>query len=74
MPVADQHCAVVKTVTVHLENARSGQPVVQGQVLVLDARSGEPLAVMDGPAITALRTAALSLLAAQTWGVSEDHC
>lgn len=71
MPVADEQCAVVKTVTVHLDNARLGRPVIQGQVLVLDARSGEPLALLDGPAVTALRTAALSLLAARTWGIPE---
>ncbi|ACO48175.1 delta(1)-pyrroline-2-carboxylate reductase family protein [Deinococcus deserti] len=71
MPVADEQCAVVKTVTVHLENARSGRPAIQGQVLVLHARSGTSLALLDGPAITALRTAAVSLLAARTWGIPE---
>ncbi len=71
MPTADQQLAVVKTVTVHLANARLNLPVIQGRVLVLDAGSGTPLALLDGPAITALRTAALSLLAAQTWGVSD---
>ena len=71
MPSADQQLAVVKTVTVHLSNARLNLPVIQGRVLVLDAQSGTPLALLDGPAITALRTAALSLLAAQTWGISE---
>lgn len=71
MPVADQQLAVVKTVTVHLANASLNLPVIQGRVLVLDAPSGIPLALLDGPAITALRTAALSLLAAQTWGMPE---
>jgi ornithine cyclodeaminase len=35
-----------------------------GTYLLLDGRSGEPLALMDGPALTARRTAAASALAA----------
>ena len=35
-----------------------------GQYLLLDAKSGTPLALFDGPALTARRTAAASALAA----------
>jgi ornithine cyclodeaminase len=54
----------VKVVTVFPDNARRSIPSVMGTYLLLDGRSGEPLALMDGPALTARRTAAASALAA----------
>lgn len=42
-----------------------GLPTIQGVVLLSDAESGEPLAVMDSAEITALRTAAATALAAR---------
>ena len=54
----------VKIVTVFPENAALDKPTVMGSYLLLDARSGEPLAAMDGRALTARRTAAASALAA----------
>jgi ornithine cyclodeaminase len=54
----------VKMVTVFPDNARRSIPSVMGTYLLLDGRSGEPLALMDGPALTARRTAAASALAA----------
>lgn len=46
-------------------NAARGLPTIQGAVLVFDASDGVPLAVMDSMAITALRTAAASAVAAK---------
>jgi ornithine cyclodeaminase/alanine dehydrogenase-like protein (mu-crystallin family) len=46
-------------------NAARGLPTIQGAVLLFDATDGTPLAVMDSIAITALRTAAASALAAR---------
>src|SRR5260221_35224 len=39
-------------------------PAVMGAYLLLDGRSGEPVALLDGPALTVRRTAAASALAA----------
>lgn len=63
MPAADAAVAVTKVVTVHPGNA-SDIPTVQADVLALDARTGERLALLDGATVTARRTAAVSLLAA----------
>lgn len=65
MPAADGRLAVTKLVTVHPQNAGSQLPVVQADVLVFDAATGERLAILDGATVTARRTAALSLLAAR---------
>ncbi|MCS7325404.1 MAG: delta(1)-pyrroline-2-carboxylate reductase family protein [Anaerolineae bacterium] len=65
MPAADDDFAVVKLVTVHPHNETLGMPRVQGEVVVMRAESGERLMWLDGQVVTARRTAALSLLAAQ---------
>jgi ornithine cyclodeaminase len=54
----------VKLVTVFPDNDKRDKPSVMGAYLLLDGKSGEPLALMDGPALTARRTAAASELAA----------
>jgi len=46
-------------------NPRQGLPTIQGVVYLCDASNGAPLAVMDSGAITALRTAAASAVAAK---------
>lgn len=66
MSVSDPALTVVKVVTVHPGNAAHGLPVIQGETLVIDSRTGRRLAVLDGATVTARRTAALSLLAAKT--------
>ena len=45
--------------------ARHGLPTIQGVLVLFDAARGEPLAVMDSAAITTLRTAAASAVAAK---------
>jgi 1-piperideine-2-carboxylate/1-pyrroline-2-carboxylate reductase [NAD(P)H] len=65
MPAADEHFAITKLVTVHPENARSGLPTIQGEVVVMEAATGRRLGLLDGGVVTARRTAALSLLAAR---------
>jgi alanine dehydrogenase len=45
--------------------ARHGLPTIQGVVILCDAASGVPLAVMDSIAVTALRTAAATAVAAK---------
>ncbi len=66
MPASDGEVAITKLVTVHPGNAGRGRPTIQGEVVVMDATTGERLGLLDGAAVTARRTAALSLLAART--------
>lgn len=48
----------VKVVSIFPPNAARGEPVVYAMVLVLDAASGRPLAMMEGGTLTAIRTGA----------------
>jgi alanine dehydrogenase len=63
--------AGVKIVSVFPENHARGKPSVMGAYLLLAGDSGEPLAVLDGVALTLRRTAAASALAA-TYLARED--
>jgi alanine dehydrogenase len=54
----------IKLLTIFPDNAARNDPSLLGEYLLLDARSGKPLALFDGPALTARRTAAASALAA----------
>ncbi|MEM6386587.1 MAG: ornithine cyclodeaminase family protein [Pseudomonadota bacterium] len=56
---------VVKQVTVSPDNPKIGLPTINGAILVLDAETGLPKAVMGANWITAHRTAALSAVAAR---------
>ncbi len=49
-----------KVVSVFPRNAAAGRDVIQGLVVVLDPESGEPVALIDGTALTAWRTGAAS--------------
>src|SRR5690625_8016636 len=63
MPASDDELAITKLVSVHPDNGDRGLPTSQGGVVVLDARDGRRLGILDGPAVTGRRTAAHSLLA-----------
>lgn len=63
MPAADDTLAIAKLVCVHPGNPALGRPALQGQVLVSDARDGRALMLLDGPTLTARRTAAVTALA-----------
>ncbi|HUF07185.1 MAG TPA: ornithine cyclodeaminase family protein [Candidatus Binatia bacterium] len=52
--------ASVKLVTVIPENAGRGLPTVQALVVWFDARTGRPLALIEGETLTAMRTGAAS--------------
>jgi ornithine cyclodeaminase len=54
----------VKLVTAFPGNAARNKPVRMGSYLLCDGMTGEHLALFDGPALTARRTAAASALAA----------
>ncbi len=55
----------VKVVSVAPRNVLAGRPVVMGTVLLGDAVTGELLALIDGTALTALRTGAAGGVAAR---------
>ena len=54
----------VKMITVSPNNGQYNLPAIQGMYVLFDAHKGTPLALMDAPTLTALRTAAASALAA----------
>lgn len=55
----------VKIVTVFPGNAAKSLPAIMGQYLLSDARTGAPLALIDGQSITVRRTSAASALASR---------
>jgi alanine dehydrogenase len=57
--------ALLKWITSFPANPRRGLPTVTGIVLVSDAGDGEPLAMLDARAVTALRTGAAAAVATQ---------
>ncbi|MFM7024650.1 MAG: delta(1)-pyrroline-2-carboxylate reductase family protein [Limnohabitans sp.] len=65
MPARDGRVAMTKLITFTPANAGTGRPAIQGDVLVFDEATGQRVALLDGPTVTARRTAAVSLLAAQ---------
>lgn len=65
MPALDADLAITKIVSVHPGNRARQLPMIQGEVVVMNARTGTRLGVLDGATVSARRTAALSLLAAQ---------
>lgn len=65
MPAADAHVAITKLITFIPDNATRGLPAIQGDIVVFDAVTGQRTALLDGPTVTARRTAAVSLLAAR---------
>ncbi len=65
MPATDGEIAVTKMVTIHPRNGALGRATLQGEMVIMDAQTGERLMRVDGGAVSARRTAAVSLLAAQ---------
>ena len=64
MPAWRRDWLGVKVVTVHPGNAARGLDAVHSTYLLSRAATGEPVALIDGDALTARRTAAASALAA----------
>ena len=65
MPAKGGGLAILKWVTSFPGNPARGLPVVMGMVCVSSAETGEPLALVDVRAVTALRTGAVAAVAAQ---------
>ena len=68
MPALGAGHAALKWVTSFPGNPERGLPTVTGLVLVSDASNGVLKAVLDAGAVTALRTGAAAVLAAETLG------
>jgi alanine dehydrogenase len=68
MPALGAGHALLKWVTSFPGNPQRGLPTVTGVVLLSDAETGQLRAVFDAAAVTALRTGAAAVLAAETLG------
>ena len=64
MPAWSKDWAGLKTVVFKTDNAAQGLPTIQASYLLIDQKTGETVAMMDGGEITRRRTAAASALAA----------
>jgi len=63
MPAWNDRYIGVKVATIHPHNGEKGLPSVHASYVLKDAETGQDLAVLDGTALTRLRTAAASALA-----------
>ncbi len=68
MPALGGGHALLKWVTSFPGNPQLGLPTVTGVVLLSDAETGQLRAVLDAASVTALRTGAAAVLAAETLG------
>ena len=66
MPASGDGYAVLKWVNSFPNNPARALPTVSGVVLLSDAETGELRAILDAGAVTALRTGAAAVLAAET--------
>src|SRR5687768_5268852 len=71
MPALGSGHALLKWVTSFPGNPAKGLPTVMGLVLLSDATNGVLRAVLDASAVTALRTGAAAVLAAEVLGRPE---
>jgi alanine dehydrogenase len=65
--LVDSDVAALKWVAGYPKNKERGLPYISGLIVVNDADTGLPLAVMDGAEITAARTAAASGVCVRRW-------
>jgi ornithine cyclodeaminase/alanine dehydrogenase-like protein (mu-crystallin family) len=68
MPALGGGFALLKWISSFPGNPRAGLPTVNGVVLISDASNGRLRAVMDAASVTALRTGAAAVLAAEVLG------
>jgi ornithine cyclodeaminase/alanine dehydrogenase len=61
----DPPFVAVKSLALNPRNPERGHPLMNSLVTLLDSETGRPLAVIDGNWVTAIRTAALSAVAAK---------
>ncbi len=73
MPAWSDTIGGVKIVNVTPGNAARGLPAVTASYIVIDATTGEHLALLDGGELTARRTAAVAAVAASRLAIDEAH-
>jgi len=73
MPCITNEYWVTKLVSFCPENKESGRPSIYGTVVLNDAKTGEPLAFMDGAMITAMRTAAVTAVGIKKLSPVNSH-
>lgn len=59
MPCFTEHFFGTKLVSVNPNNTGIGKPSIYGNMILNDAQTGEPLALLNGAALTAIRTGAV---------------
>ena len=73
MPAWSDTIGGIKIVNVTPGNAAKGLPAVTASYIVIDAETGEHLALLDGGELTARRTAAVAAVAASRLAVDHAH-
>lgn len=73
MPAWTSAIGGVKIVNVTPGNAKRGLPAVTASYVIIDAETGEHLALLDGGELTARRTAAVAAVAADRLAIDEAH-
>lgn len=71
MPSQSSRFVGVKVATVAPKNPEAGKERIQGVYLLMDAATLSPIAVLDGTALTTLRTPAVSAVAADSLAPAE---
>ncbi|WP_346844266.1 ornithine cyclodeaminase family protein [uncultured Rothia sp.] len=61
MPSSTQKMAGIKVLTMNPDAEQTGTPMIQGQYLLFEGHTLAPIAILDGAAITSLRTPAVSV-------------
>lgn len=67
MPATAHDIGIHKLVNIMPHNPAVGLPTIHGVITAFDSEHGEPLFMLDGPALTNRRTAAISMLALRTF-------
>lgn len=67
MPATAEDIAIHKLVNVVPGNRERGLPTIHGVIAAYDGATGQELCVLDGPTVTARRTASVSMLGLKTF-------
>jgi alanine dehydrogenase len=70
--IRDKGAAGIKAVNVHPDNYNANLPTVMATILLIDPKTGFPLAVMDGTHITNMRTGAAGGIASKY--LAKENC
>ena len=73
MPCLTEEYWVTKLVSFCPRNKILDQPSIYGTLVLCNTKTGEPLAIMDGSAITAMRTAAITAIGISLLSPANSH-